>query len=96
MADGVREPRGPLWELTLFRIKDAVRDPMALFWTFVFPIFVAVGLGLAFRSEAPAPERVVMACGAAAEECRAVAERLAAEPRVAVSEAPLPSSLDDL
>ena len=59
MADGAHEPRGALWELTLFRIKDAARDPMALFWTFVFPIFVAVGLGLAFRSEAPAPERAI-------------------------------------
>jgi ABC-2 type transport system permease protein len=38
------------------RIRTFVREPEALFWTFGFPILLAVGLGLAFREEAqPAP-----------------------------------------
>jgi ABC-2 type transport system permease protein len=45
-------------ELTLLRVRTFVREPEALFWTFGFPILMAVGLGLAFR-EAPADPTVV-------------------------------------
>jgi ABC-2 type transport system permease protein len=96
MAEPAHEPRGPLWELTVFRIKDAARDPMALFWTFVFPIFVAIGLGLAFRSEAPAAERVAFACTADGGDCQALAQRLRLEPRIAVSDATRQAALTDL
>ncbi|HEX2202666.1 MAG TPA: ABC transporter permease [Longimicrobium sp.] len=40
-----------LRELTLARVYSFVREPEALFWTFVFPIMMAVGLGLAFRDD---------------------------------------------
>lgn len=39
----------PLRELTLARIHSFVREPEALFWTFGFPIIMALGLGIAFR-----------------------------------------------
>ena len=42
-----------LVQLTLVRFREFVRQPEAVFWTFVFPILLAVGLGLAFRSKAP-------------------------------------------
>lgn len=42
-----------LRELTLARIRIFVREPEALFWTFGFPIIMALGLGIAFR-ERPA------------------------------------------
>jgi len=42
-----------LAQLTLVRFREFTRQPEALFWTFVFPILLAVGLGLAFRSKAP-------------------------------------------
>src|SRR6202043_4090806 len=32
------------------RFKLFLREPEAIFWTFVFPIILAVGLGLAFRN----------------------------------------------
>lgn len=48
----------PLRELTLARIRSFVREPEALFWTFGFPIMMAVGLGLAFR-ERPADKAAV-------------------------------------
>ncbi|HET7460793.1 MAG TPA: ABC transporter permease [Longimicrobium sp.] len=48
----------PLRELVLARIRAFVREPEALFWTFVFPILMAVGLGVAFR-EKPADRAAV-------------------------------------
>lgn len=48
----------PLRELTLARIRSFIREPEALFWTFGFPIMMAVGLGLAFR-ERPADRAAV-------------------------------------
>lgn len=39
-----------LYELSSVRFKEFVREPEALFWTFVFPILLAVGLGIAFRN----------------------------------------------
>jgi len=39
-----------LFQLTAVRFKLFLREPEAIFWTFVFPILLAVGLGLAFRN----------------------------------------------
>ncbi len=61
----------PLRELTLARIRSFVREPEALFWTFGFPIMMAIGLGLAFR-ERPAEKAAV------GVERGSVAERYAA------------------
>lgn len=38
----------PLLELTLLRIRTFLREPEALFWTFGFPVILAIGLGVAF------------------------------------------------
>jgi ABC-type multidrug transport system permease subunit len=46
----------PLWELTLARLREFVREPAAIFWTFGFPVLLAIGLGIAFRSN---PEEAV-------------------------------------
>ncbi len=40
----------PLLELTRSRILEFVREPEALFWVFVFPVLMAVVLGIAFRN----------------------------------------------
>ncbi len=40
-------------QLTLARFRGFIREPEAVFWTFVFPILLAVGLGIAFRSRPP-------------------------------------------
>src|SRR6267154_1499536 len=51
-----KAPRGssladhPLVQLTLVRFREFVREPEALFWVFVFPLLLAAGLGIAFRS----------------------------------------------
>jgi len=41
----------PLAELTIARIKETIREPEVLFWVFVFPILLAVALGIAFREK---------------------------------------------
>ena len=40
-----------LFQLTAMRFRLFLREPEAIFWTFVFPMILAVGLGLAFRNK---------------------------------------------
>jgi ABC-2 type transport system permease protein len=40
----------PLWQLTLVRFREFLREPEAVFWVFGFPLLLAAGLGLAFRN----------------------------------------------
>jgi ABC transporter DrrB family efflux protein len=39
-----------LYELTVVRFRLILREPEAIFWIFVFPILLAIGLGIAFRN----------------------------------------------
>lgn len=41
----------PLAQLTLVRFREFYREPEAVFWTFAFPIILALGLGVAFRNK---------------------------------------------
>ena len=40
-------------QLTLVRFREFIREPEAVFWTFIFPILLAAGLGIAFRQRGP-------------------------------------------
>ena len=51
--EGPRFSERSIVQLTLARFRGFIREPEAVFWTFVFPILLAVGLGVAFRSRAP-------------------------------------------
>jgi len=42
-----------LVQLTLVRFVLILREPEAIFWIFIFPILLAVGLGIAFRNRPP-------------------------------------------
>jgi ABC transporter DrrB family efflux protein len=42
-----------LYQLTVTRLKLTLREPEAIFWIFVFPILLAIGLGIAFRNRPP-------------------------------------------
>ena len=42
-----------LAQLTIARFRLFLREPEAMFWTYAFPIIMAVGLGLAFRNRPP-------------------------------------------
>jgi ABC-2 type transport system permease protein len=39
-----------LYQLTMVRFRLVLREPEAIFWIFIFPILLAVGLGIAFRN----------------------------------------------
>lgn len=41
----------PLWQLTVTRFREFLREPEAVFWVFAFPVLLACALGLAFRSQ---------------------------------------------
>ena len=54
----------PLVELTLTRLREFVREPEALFWTFVFPIVMSIVMAMAFPSRGAQPVPVGIAEGA--------------------------------
>jgi ABC-2 type transport system permease protein len=64
-------PRSALAELTLARFRLFFREPSALFWTFGFPVVLAVALGIAFRNRPPEPVHVAVENGGGAEATRA-------------------------
>ncbi|HEX8363484.1 MAG TPA: ABC transporter permease [Longimicrobium sp.] len=61
------ERLSPLRELMMARVRSFLREPEALFWTFVFPILMAVGLGIAFREQPAQRAAVGVERGSAAE-----------------------------
>ena len=68
MADTRQEKvHSALWELTLARVRELIREPEAVFWVFVFPIILAAILSLAFRSRPPAKLPVAVVAGQQAE-----------------------------
>src|SRR5215470_12816098 len=67
----------PLWQLTLVRFREFLREPEALFWVFGFPLLLAAGLGLAFRNT---PAQVVSIGVVGDAQAFAQAPSLAADP----------------
>src|SRR5258708_1075200 len=53
MSETRNDPTSSLKELVSVRFKEFLREPEALFWSFGFPILLAIGLGIAFRSKPP-------------------------------------------
>jgi ABC-type multidrug transport system permease subunit len=58
----------PLWQLTLARWRSFYREPSTIFWAFVFPIVLAMALGIAFRNRPPEPVWAAVEQGAGAHE----------------------------
>lgn len=69
-------------ELTLVRLREYLREPEAVFWTLVFPILLAAGLGLAFRSGPSDQLRIAVVVASPGDTAAAVA--LAADRRLVV------------
>jgi ABC-type polysaccharide/polyol phosphate export permease len=64
--------RHPVYQLTLMRVRELVREPGVLFWIFGFPILISVGLGLAFRTKGPEPIAVGVLPGTPADVAEAL------------------------
>ncbi|MEW6367196.1 MAG: ABC transporter permease [Acidobacteriota bacterium] len=62
---------GPLVELTRARILEFVREPEAVFWVFVFPVLLALALGIAFRAKPVEKARVAVVSDSPAVEALA-------------------------
>lgn len=67
----------PITQLVLFRIREFIREPEAVFWAILFPVVLSVGLGIAFRNR-PAEILIVAATSPA------VADSLRADPGLSV------------
>ncbi len=48
-----RHTKSPLVELTIYRLKEFIREPDAVFWVFAFPLLLTLALGFAFREKPP-------------------------------------------
>jgi len=73
-------PGSALVQLTLWRFREFMREPEALFWVFAFPILLALALGIAFRGRGLPTARIAVA--AEAPGAVALAARLDAWPRI--------------
>ena len=71
-----------LVQLTLVRFREFLREPEAVFWTFVFPVLLAVGLGIAFRNKPADAVAVAVVIHTPADV--ALATRLAGSPGLRV------------
>ena len=64
-----------LAQLTLARVREFVREPEAIFWTFAFPLVVSLALALAFPSRAGRDVVVGLRQDARSESLRAALSR---------------------
>jgi ABC-type multidrug transport system permease subunit len=62
----------PLWQLTVTRFREFLREPEAVFWVFAFPVLLACALGLAFRSQGEPDVLAGVLAGPRAAEIEAV------------------------
>ncbi len=83
----------PLLELTRARLLEFIREPEAIFWVFVFPVLLALGLGIAFRNRPADSLRVAVQQGAGAE---ALAQALNESPDLRVQLLPREAARNDL
>jgi len=70
----------PLFELTVSRAKEFLREPEALFWVFAFPALLTVALGLAFREKAPDKIPIGVVAGQTAQTSDGAIKALATSP----------------
>jgi ABC-2 type transport system permease protein len=65
----------PLEELLKARLREFIREPETIFWVYVFPVLLAIGLGIAFRDRGTERTFVDVEMNAQAQD---VARRLSA------------------
>ena len=52
-----------LKQIILSRLREFYREPAAIFWVYIFPLLLAVGLSIAFSNRPPKPVRVDVVAG---------------------------------
>src|SRR5438046_2107129 len=67
-------------ELTLWRVREFLREPEAVFWVFAFPVLLAFALGIAFKNRGPQPVRIAAESGTT--DAVAVGAMLESDPTV--------------
>ena len=90
MPTDARATYRPLVALTLARFREFVREPEALFWTFLFPIIMSVAMAIAFPAGGGQTVRVGVTAGA---ESHALQQALAGVKDVVVREIPADAQL---
>ncbi len=60
------------WHLLTARMLELKREPEVVFWVFVFPLLLALGLGIAFRNKPGNAASVAIVQGAGAQDARAM------------------------
>src|SRR5579864_2872941 len=81
------------WHLVGARLKELRREPEVIFWLFVFPILLALGLGVAFRNKPPDVSRIAIVSGPGADKAM---QFLRASPQHAQIHAEIISNSDAL
>ncbi len=76
MSEG-RGFRPALRALIAVRLREFFREPEAVFWVYIFPILLATGLGIAFRSQAP--ERIRIGWASWAQPADSILQSLGAD-----------------
>jgi ABC-2 type transport system permease protein len=89
-SDARRDTYRPLVELTLARLREFVREPEALFWTFLFPIIMSIAMAVAFPASGGQTVRVGVSPGS---ETAALRQVLAGDKDIVVREIPVDDQL---
>ena len=54
--------------LLMARMKELKREPEVIFWVFIFPLLLALGLGIAFRNKPADITSIAIIAGPGADE----------------------------
>src|ERR1019366_6245100 len=72
-------PRNGRWSgyshLLMARMLELKREPEVVFWVFVFPLLLALGLGVAFRNKPADAVRVAIVAGSASQDAQSLLAR---------------------
>src|SRR5271170_3942982 len=72
-------PRNGRWSgyrhLLGARLRELQREPEVIFWVFVFPILLALGLGIAFRNKPADMTSIAIVSGPGAQDTLALLQR---------------------
>ncbi len=63
------------WHLLMARMLELKREPEVVFWVFLFPLLLALGLGIAFRNKPGNAASVAIVAGTGAEQKQAMLSR---------------------